>query len=118
MCHNAFSILDLRFAIANLLKLFYLDLCKTLTVALLPLVLLAAFLFENNDLIVLAVAYYRGVDCCSAADLSILSLADQQSIDRHFLAFFLINSRHTKRLAAFDRKLLSACFDDCVTHFC
>lgn len=101
-----------------LLKLFYLDLSETLTVALFSLVLLAAFFLKNDDLIVFAVAHYRSVYGCPTADFGIFAFADEQRIYRYLFAFFLINSRNAKCLAAFDSKLLSACFDDCVTHYC
>ena len=41
------------------------DLGKTLTVALFAFVLLAAFLFEDDDLVGLAVAYDRGLNAGS-----------------------------------------------------
>src|SRR6185436_3795627 len=69
------------FLCAIALYLLYLDLCKTLTVALFAFVLLAAFLFENDDLVIFAVANDGGVNRGIAADLRVLTSANDKSVD-------------------------------------
>ena len=103
-------IFNYPFSIFNCLYLLYFNFRKALSVALLPFVLFAAFLFENNDLVRFAVADDGRLNG-SGADL----VANDQRIEINLLAFFFTDLRDTKRHSAFDRKLLTACFDDCVT---
>ena len=78
----------------------------------LALVLLAALLFENDDLIAKAVADDR---CLNARCGCFAVRKDRVDID--FLACFGIDRRNSDRLAALDRELLTAGFNDRVTHF-
>src|SRR5437764_2204758 len=114
MCHNAIfglrsPIFDKR--IANLLV--YLDLRIGLPVALFPLVLFPAFLFEDDDLIVFAVAQNSSSESAG----SCLSVGKQR-LDLYLLIGLAFKAGHTESLAALDHKLFSACLNDRVTHFC
>lgn len=79
---------------------------------LLAFVLLAAFLFEDDDLIALAVAY----DGCFERTGAGFAVGKKR-IDIDLGTGIGADGRHAKRLAALDRKLLTARFDNCVTHF-
>ena len=105
MCHNSVT-----------LDLFDLDLRVTLTVSLLALVLLAAFLLEDNYLLAPAMSDDRGRDGGST-DLQIFPDAKNKGFDIDLRAGISSDSRYAKRLAFFDRELLAACSDNCVTHF-
>jgi len=74
-------------------------------------VLLTTFFLENNDLIVFAVADDGCFDF-SGSDFA----ASDHSVDLNLFAGIGTNRRHTKRLSALNRKLLSTCFNNCVTH--
>jgi len=85
---------------------------KALSVALFAFVLFAALLFEDNDLVRSAVLYDRcfdgsGTDCTFG----------EKRVDVDLLSCLSTDSRHAKRHTALDRKLLSACFNNCVTHY-
>src|SRR5690606_2651725 len=88
---------------------------KTLTVALLALVLLAALLFEDDDLIGLTMADDR----CrygSTADLRIAARAKDKRLNIDLRTGVAGYCRNTKRLPFFNRELLAARLDNCVTH--
>src|SRR4029077_12025288 len=105
------------FLCAICLDLFYLDFRKALPVALFAFVLLAAFLFEDNDLVRFAVGNNGRSYSGTAADLGVFALADQKRVDLDLAAGFLVDLWHAKRLAALYCKLFAACFDNCVTHY-
>ena len=114
---NDRNFLNFQLSIFHCLNLVNFDFRKALSVALFTFVLFAAFLFEDDDLVGSAVSDDRRADRCTAAELGIFAFANEQSIERYLAARFLIYFRYTKRLAARDRKLLSACSDNCVTHY-
>lgn len=92
--------------------LVYRNFRKTLTVSLFALVLLAALLLKDNDLIAKTVTDdCRFNACCACFAVS------EDRIDIDFLACFGVDRRNAERLAALNSKLLTAGFDDRVTHF-
>ena len=113
-----FSLLTISFSLLTNLNLLYCNFCISLTVALFAVVLFTTFFLENNDLVTFPVADDRRFNGGIAADLRIFARPDDQGFEIDLLARFLVDSGHAKRLAAFDRKLLSACSDNCVTHYC
>ena len=76
------------------------------------LVLLAAFLLKDDDLIAKAVADDGRFYACRGS-----LAAREDRVDLDFLACFGVDRRNANRLAAFDRELLTAGFNDRVTHF-
>ena len=115
---NDRSFLNFQLSIFNCLDLVDLNFRKALTVALFAFVLLAAFFLKDDDLVRFAVGNDSCVDRGTAANLGVFSFADKKSVDRDLSAGLFIDGRYAKRLAALYRKLLSACFDNCVTHYC
>src|SRR6187549_568884 len=101
MCH--ISILDRGFWILDSLdphlydpyslELFYLNFCVTLAVALGAFVLFTAFLFEDDDLVGLAVAHDSGLDRGVAADLCVFAFANEKGSDIYLFALFLGDPR-------------------------
>jgi len=81
-------------------------------VALLTLVLLAAFFLKNDDLVAESVPNDSRL-YASGRGLA----ARKDRIDIDFLACFGVDGRNTYRLPAFDRELLTAGFNDRITHF-
>lgn len=77
-----------------------------------PLVLLAALLLKDDDLIAKAVADDGRFYACRG---SLAAREDRVDID--LLACFGVDRRNADRLAALDRELLTAGFNDRVTHF-
>lgn len=80
--------------------------------ALLALVLLASLLFEDDDLIALAVANDRGLYGAGTD-----ARAREQRLDLHRLSCVGTDRRHAERLTALNGKLLATRSDNCVTHF-
>src|SRR5690606_23696834 len=99
-----------------LLDLADLDLRISLAVSLFPLVLLAAFHLKDDHLVAAAVAEDLCLDR-ALADLGIAARAEHESGDLDISPFFLADAGHANSLARFDRELLAARFNDCVTHF-
>ena len=98
------------------LDLFYLDFRVPLAMALLSLVLFPPFLLEDYDLLTSAVADYGSFDGSVATDLRVLAGSNYESRNVDLRAFFTLETRDTKRLTVFNRELLAARLNYCVTH--
>jgi len=112
-----FGIQIKKIAIPSPLNLLDLDLSVSLTVSLGTFVLFAALLFEDDDLVRLAVTDNGRQYGRVGSDLCIGAAAEDEGRDIYLTSSFAFDRRYTKYLSVFDRELLSACFYDCVTHF-
>jgi hypothetical protein len=79
--------------------------------ALRAFVLLPALLLEDYDLVSLAVAYDLSFDSAGGS-----ARAGKQRVDVYRRAYLSIYGRNANCLAALDRELLAACFNDRITH--
>ncbi len=98
------------------LNLVYLNFRITLAMTVFAFVLLTAFFLENNDLFAAAVADDRGFDR-AAVKTRLFVVTDEKGFEFDLFAFFFFNCRYAKGVALFNAELLSACSDNCVTHF-
>src|SRR2546423_6963772 len=99
---------------------FYLHRRVILPVAVRALVLLAALLFEDDDLVAATVVNdcrlnARALDS-GRADLHAVVAADDEGFEFDCLARLLVERRHANGCALFDAKLFAAGTDDCVSH--
>src|SRR5688572_9627654 len=97
------------------LNLVYLNFRIILTVTFCPFVMFAAFLYKNDNFFAASMSDDGCRNGC-AAELGACAFARNQSLDVNLFAFFFINRRHAQGLTFLDRKLFSACSDNCVTH--
>jgi len=98
------------------LYLFDLYFCVSLAVTLFSLVLFATLFLEDNYLLAPALTRNSGFYRRIAADLRIGAATDDERRDLYLGPLFSFDRRNPQGLAVFDRELLSACFNDCVTH--
>ena len=80
------------------------------------LVLLAALLLEDNDLFTASVANDLCFNGSVASNFCVLARTNDERLNIDRTTLFALDTRHTERLAVFDRKLLATSFNDCVTH--
>ena len=84
-----------------MLDLLDLDLGITLTVTLFPLVLLAAFFFEDDDLFTAAMANDRGLNRSAAADFRIFPFTQDEGFEVDLfagLSLSIVGTRSSVRL--------------------